>query len=143
MCEAGPSGDPPGSMCFARADGRKNPGPGPVHQRRNDRDVEESCKAAANMLRKIQRAPASPRPPNRARRHETPRSNASFETKHRPPAEFPELLSWEQSVAYETCFCENKIARRFCSGRLARCLREECRRHACPTVVIPLGYAAA
>ena len=131
MCGAGPSGDPRGSMCFARADGRKNPAPGPVHQRRNDRDVEENCKAAANMLRKIQKAPGERRPPSRVPRHETPRSNASFETKHRPPAEFPELPSWEQSVAYETCFCENKIARRFCSASWLAAVREECRRHAC------------
>ncbi len=110
MCEVVPSGDPRGSMCFARADGRRNLGPGPVNQPRNDRDVEENCKAAANTLRKIQKAPADLRPPSRARRHETPRSNASFETKHRPPAEFPELPSWEQSVPYKTCFCENKIS---------------------------------
>ena len=101
MCGADPSGDPHGSTCFARADEQKNPGPGPAHQRRNDRDVEENCKAAANTLRKARKAPGGRRPLNRVPRHETPRSNASFETKHRPPAEFPELLSWEQSVTYE------------------------------------------
>jgi len=102
MCGADPSGDPRGSMCFVRADTRKNPGPSPAHQRRNDRGVEENCKAAANMLRKIQKAPGEPRPLSRARPHETPRSNASFETKHRPPVAFQGLPSWVQSVAHET-----------------------------------------
>jgi len=101
MCEAGLSGDLPGSRCFARADGRRNLGPDPVHQRRNDRDVEESCKAAANMLHKIQRAPVELKSPG-IPPHETPRSNASFETKHHPPAAFPELPSWGESVAHET-----------------------------------------
>ena len=109
MCEACPSDDPPGSMCFARADEQKNPAPSPAHQLRNNRGAEENCKVAANMLRKIQRAPVELRPPSRVPRHETRPSNASFETKHRPPAEFPELPSWEQRLAYETCFCENKI----------------------------------
>src|SRR5258708_21206801 len=102
MCGAYLSGDPRGSMCFARADGRKNLGPGPAHQRRNDRGAEENCKAAANTLRKIRKAPGEPRPLNRVPRHEIPRSNASFETKHRLPVEFPELPSWEQSVLHET-----------------------------------------
>jgi hypothetical protein len=101
MCGADPSGDPRGSMCFARADRRKNPGPGPVHQRRDDRGVEENCKAAASMLRKIQKAPGEPRPLSRARRRETPRSNASFETKHRLPVAFQGLPSWGQIVAHE------------------------------------------
>ena len=113
MCGADPSGDPPGSMCLVRADARKNLGPGPAHQRRNDRGAEENCKAAANTLRKIRKAPGEKRSLNRVPRRETPRSNASFETKHRLPAEFQGLPSWGQSVAYETWFCENKIARRF------------------------------
>src|SRR5438874_2352831 len=116
MCGADPSGDPPGSMCFVRADARKNLGPGPAHQRRNDRGAEENCKAAANTLRKIRKAPGEKRSLNRVPRREIPRSNASFETKHRLPAEFQGLPSWGQSVAYETWFCENKIARRFCSA---------------------------
>jgi hypothetical protein len=101
MCGADPSGDPHGSTCFARADEQKNLGPGPVHQRRNDRGAEENCKAAANTLHKVRKAPAGRRPLNQVLQHGIRRSNASFETKHRPPAEFPELLSWEQSVAYE------------------------------------------
>ena len=112
MCGADPFGDPRSSMCFAPADGQKIPAPDPVHQRRNDRGAEENCKAAANTLRKVRKAPDGRRPLNRVPRHGIPRSNASFETKHRPPAEFPELPSWEQSVAYETCYCENKIVRR-------------------------------
>src|SRR5882724_2597661 len=102
MCGADPSGDPRGSMCFARADERKNLAPSPAHQRRNDRGAEENCKAAANTLRKIRKAPGERRPPIRVPRRETPRSNASFETKHRPPAEFLGLPSWEQSVAHGT-----------------------------------------
>src|SRR5262245_2056789 len=102
MCGAGPSGDPPDSTCFARAVERRNLELGLGHQRRNDPDGEENCKAVANTLRKIQTAPAEQRPPNRVPRHETPRSSASFETQHRPPAEFQGLLSWEQSVAHET-----------------------------------------
>ena len=61
-CEADPSGDPPGLMCFAPVDEQKNPGPGPVHQQRNDRGDEENCKAAANTLRKIRKAPGARRP---------------------------------------------------------------------------------
>ena len=110
MCEAVPSDDQPGSMCFARADGQKNPAPNPVHQLKNDRDVGENYKAAANMLRKIQRAPVELRPGSQVPPHETPRSNASFETKHHLPAKFPELLSWGESVAQGTWFCENKIS---------------------------------
>jgi hypothetical protein len=102
MCAADPSGDPRGSTCFARADGRKNLGLGPVRQRRSDRGVEENCKAAANTLRKIQKAPGERKPPNRAPRHEIPRSNASFETKHRPPVAFQGLPSWGQIVDHET-----------------------------------------
>jgi len=89
-------------MCFARADERKNLGPGPVHQRRNDRGAEENCKAAANTLRKIRKAPGERRPLHRVPLHETPRSNASFETKHRLPVAFQGLPSWGQIVAYET-----------------------------------------
>ena len=141
MCGADPSGDPRGSICFAQVDGRKNLGPGPVHQRRNDRDVEENCKAAANMLRKIQKAPADPRSPSRARRHETPRSNASSETKHRPPAEFPESPSWGQSVAYQICFCENKIARRFGGANWLAACGWNAGAGPVATVLIPPGYA--
>src|SRR5262249_3926000 len=100
-CEAGPSGDLPGSTCFARAVERKSPGPGPGRQRRNDRGDEENCKAAANTLRKNRKGPAEPRVLSRVPRHETPPSNASFETKHRPPAKFLGSPSWEQSVAHE------------------------------------------
>src|SRR5882757_7812371 len=102
MCGADPSGDPRGSMCFARADERKNLGPGPAHQRKNDRGDEENYKVAANTLRKIRKAPGERRPLNRVPRHETPRSNASFETKHRLLVAFQGLPSWGQIVAYET-----------------------------------------
>src|SRR6267143_7003473 len=93
-CEAGPFPGPHGSKCFAQADKRKNFGQDPVHQQRDTRGGEENCKAAANRLRKIRRVPAErillTPPPAHAKR----RSNASFETKHRPPAAFPELLSF-------------------------------------------------
>ena len=102
MCGAGPTADPRGSICFARADGRKNPGPGLAHQRRNDRGGEENCKAAANTLRKIRKGPAEPKPLLQLPRHEALPSNASFETTHRLPAAFQGLLSWEKSVAHET-----------------------------------------
>jgi len=62
----------------------------------NDRDGEENCKAAANRLRKIRRAPAEQIPLTPPPAHAKPRSNASFETKHRPPAAFPELLSFTE-----------------------------------------------
>jgi hypothetical protein len=143
MCGADPSGDPRGSMCFARADGQKNPAPSPVHQPRNDRGAEENCKAAANTLRKARKAPGWRRPVNRVPRHEIPRSNASFETKHRPPAEFPELLSWEQSVAYETLVCENKIAHRFYSANWPAVCRRNAGTAPAATALIPLGYASA
>jgi hypothetical protein len=61
-----------------------------------NRDGEENCKAAANRLRKILRAPVERIPltpfPLRVKRP----SNASFETMHRPPATFPGLLSFTQ-----------------------------------------------
>jgi len=60
----------------------------------NNRDAEQKCKAAANRFRKIQREPAGRILPTLPRAHATPQSNASFETKHRPPAAFPELLSF-------------------------------------------------
>ena len=142
MYGADPFGDPPGSMCFGRADGQKNPAPNPVHQRRNDLDVEENCKAAASMLRKIQRALGERRPLSRARRHERLQSNASFETKHRPPAEFPESPSWGQSVAYQICFCENKIARRFGGANWLAACGWNAGAGPVATVLIPLGYAA-
>src|SRR5215469_8541942 len=75
-------------MCFAQGDGQKNLGRGLVRQRMDDRGGEENYKAAANRPRKIQQAPAEQRALNRLPRHATPRSNASFETKHRPPAAF-------------------------------------------------------
>src|SRR5215471_406779 len=112
MCAVDLSGDPHGLMCFARADEQKNLGPSLVHQRRSDRDGVENYKAAANTLRKIRIAPRARQSLIRVPQHETPRSNASFETKHRLPEEFPGLPSWDQSVVHRMCFCENKIARR-------------------------------
>src|SRR5204863_601335 len=94
MCEADAFADPRGSVCFAQADGRRNPGRDPVHQRMKNRGDEENCKAAANRIRKIPRAPAERIPLGPPRAHATPRSNASFETKHRPPAAFRELPSF-------------------------------------------------
>src|SRR5205823_8498387 len=81
-------------MCFAQGGERRNLGRGPVRQRMNDRGGEENCKAVANRLRKIQRVPAERIPLTPSRAHATPQSNASFETKHRPPAAFPEWLSF-------------------------------------------------
>ena len=66
----------------------------------NDRDGEENYKAVANKLRKIRIVPGERIPLTPARAHATPRSNASFEMKHRPPAAFRELSSWLQTVAY-------------------------------------------
>src|SRR5205823_10390702 len=98
-CAADPFADLRWSMCFAQADARRNFGRGPVRQRMKSRGDEENCKAAANRLRKNRREPAWPIPLSPAPEHATQRSNASFETKHRPPAAFPELPSWPQSVA--------------------------------------------
>ena len=94
MCAADLSDDPLGSMYFAQEVEQKNPGPSPVHQRRNDRGAEENYKAAASKLHKIQKAPDGLTLLNRTRRHETLRSNASFETKHHPPVAFQELPSY-------------------------------------------------
>jgi hypothetical protein len=62
----------------------------------NNRGGEENCKAVANRLRKIRRVPAERSPLIPARARAKPQSNASFETKHRPPAAFQELLSFTQ-----------------------------------------------
>ena len=102
MCEADPFAGPRGSMCFAREDGRKNLGRGPVHQRKDGPDGEEKCKAAANRLRKIQKVHPGRMTPNRLRPHAVRLSNASFETKHRLPVAFQGLPSWGQIVAHET-----------------------------------------
>src|SRR5262249_33367177 len=102
MCGGDPSDDRRGSKCFAREVERKNPGPSPAHQRKSVRGGAENCKGAANTLRKIRIAPAEQKPLFRVPRHETPRSSASSETQHRPPAEFLGLPSWEQSVAHRS-----------------------------------------
>src|SRR4029077_10404089 len=98
-CEADPFPDQRGSKCFAQVNRRRNFERDPAHQRTDNRGGEESYTAAANRLRKIRRAPAARIPLTPARAHATPRSNASFETKHRPPAAFQELPSWLQRLA--------------------------------------------
>src|SRR5262249_24793991 len=98
-CEGGPFPGPHGSKCFAQANKRKNSGPDPVHQQGGIRGGEENCKAVANRLRKIRPVPAEPIPLTPARRHARRPSNASFETKHRPPAAFRELPSWLRIIA--------------------------------------------
>src|SRR2546425_12786885 len=110
-CEGDPFADPRGLMCVAQADGRRTLGRNPAHQQMDDRGGEENCRAAANKLRKIRRAPVERIPPTPTREHATPRSNASFETKHPPPAAFQELPSWLQRVARRTLSSENKIVR--------------------------------
>ncbi|PYK11616.1 MAG: hypothetical protein DME65_06820 [Verrucomicrobia bacterium] len=59
-----------------------------------NRGGEQNCKAAANKLRKIPRAPVERKRPLPRDWHAKQRSNASFETKHLPLAVFPELLSF-------------------------------------------------
>jgi len=111
-CEGDPFADPRGLMCVAQADGRRTLGRDPVHQRMNDRGGEENCKAAANRLRKTRRVPAGRIPlsplPARAKR----RSNASFETKHRPPAVFPGSLSFTKRRLSNAILREQNRARR-------------------------------
>src|SRR5213083_625361 len=99
-CEAGPFPGPHGSKCFAQANKRRNFGRDPVHQQRDTRGGEENCKAAANRLRKIRRVPAERIQVTPARARARRPSNASFETKHRPPAAFRELPSWLRIIAY-------------------------------------------
>jgi len=65
----------------------------------------------ANRLRKIRRAPPERIPPIPARAHATPPSNASFETKHRPPAVFQELLSFTQRRLLKASLREQNRAR--------------------------------
>src|SRR6266446_5025119 len=109
-CEGDPFADPRGLMCVAQADGRRTLGPDPAHQQMDDRGGGENCRAAANKLRKIRRAPVERIPPTPCREHATPRSNASFETKHRPPAAFQGSLSFTKR-RLTNAFSENKIAR--------------------------------
>src|SRR5262249_51624707 len=80
-------------------DERKNLGRDPGRQRTKNRGDEENCKAVANRLRKIRRAPAERTPLIHRRVRATRRSNASFETKHRPLVAFPGLLSFTQRRA--------------------------------------------
>src|ERR1700752_4576505 len=89
------------------------------------------------MLRKIRTVPDGRQTLNRVPRHETPRSNALFETKHRPLAAFQGLPSWEQSVAHATGFCENKIPPAGSVVLTSRLLTPEYRHHASSKVPIP------
>src|SRR5438046_9385840 len=115
MCEADPFADPRGSVCFAQADGRRNPGQDPAHQRTNNRGAEESYKAVANKLRKIRKAPAERIPLSPPRAHATPRSNASFDTKHRPPEAFPESPSFTKGGFITVSFrAYNRMRVLFC-----------------------------
>src|SRR5438067_9152502 len=98
-------------MCFPQEGGRRNLGRGPVRQRMNDRGGEQKCKAVANRLRKIRRVPAERILLTPSRAHATPQSNASFETKHRPPAAFLELLSFTQRRATNVTLRELNRAR--------------------------------
>src|SRR5438067_11904871 len=83
----------------------------------NDRGGEQQCKAVANRLRKIRRVPAERILLTPSRAHATPQSNASFETKHRPPAVFPELLSFTQRRATNVTLRElNREGSSYCSG---------------------------
>src|SRR4051794_14854582 len=94
-CEADPFADLPESTCFGQADGRRNLGRDLAHQRMKSRGGEENCKAVANRLRKIRRVPPNRIPlTTRFPEHAKPQSNASSETKHRPPAAFQELPSF-------------------------------------------------
>jgi hypothetical protein len=77
----------------------------------NDRGGEENCKAAANRLRKIPRVPAERILLSPFRAHATPRSNASFETKHLPPATFQESLSSSQRRPMNVILREENRAR--------------------------------
>src|SRR5438034_8927999 len=90
------------SAYYSQAEAIRNFERHPESKRMKSRGDEENCKHAANMLRKNRRGPAWPIPLSPAPEHATQRSNASFETKHRPPAVFPELPSWPQSVAQRT-----------------------------------------
>jgi hypothetical protein len=65
-----------------------------VHQRMENRGGEENCKAVANRLRRIRRVPAGRIPLTPSPERAKPQSNASFETKHRPPAAFQGLPSF-------------------------------------------------
>ena len=76
----------------------------------NGRGSEEKCKVVANRLHKILRAHDAPTPLNPPPVHATPRSNASFETKHRPPATFQESLSYHNKVIQRLCVSQNKFA---------------------------------
>src|SRR2546428_11535918 len=101
-CEGDPFADPRGLMCVAQADGRRTLGRDPAHQQMDDRGGGENCRAAANKLRKIQRAPVERFPPTPCPEHATTRSNASFATKHRPPAAFqgsPSVTNRPLSIA--------------------------------------------
>src|SRR5713101_8082994 len=110
-CEGDPFADPRGLMCVAQADGRRTLGRDPAHQQMDDRGGGENCRAAANKLRKIRRAPVERIPPTPCREHAIPRSNASFETKHRPPAAFQGSLSFTKR-RLTNAISENKIVRR-------------------------------
>src|SRR2546426_8101861 len=98
-CEAGPFAYPRASVCFAQANKRKNLGRDPVRQRMKSLGGEGNCKGVANRLRKTRRAPHERIPLIRSPAHARRPSNASFETKHRPPAAFRELPSWLRTIA--------------------------------------------
>ena len=100
--------------CFA-TDRQRNLERDPVRQRMENRGGEGNCKGVANRLRKIRRVPAERIPLTPCPEHAKPRSNASFETKHHPPAAFQELPSFtkrrpmnailREQIAQTGCVC--------------------------------------
>ena len=95
MYEAGLSSGLRGSTYFVQAGARKNPGQDPALREKRDLGVAQSCKEAANTLRKNRKALFSLFPLDRTVEHGTPESSASIETQLLLPAMFPVSVSWD------------------------------------------------
>ena len=78
MYEAGLSPDLRDSTYFVQAGARKNPGQDPAPQEKRDLDVAQSCKEAANTLRKNLKALLLLFPLDRTVERGTPESSVSI-----------------------------------------------------------------
>ena len=93
MCGAGLSPDLRDSTYFLQAGARKNPGQDPAPQEKRDLDVAQSCKEAANTLRRNWKAPFELISRTEFVERAELKSSASIETPLLPPAMFQVSVS--------------------------------------------------
>src|SRR6267378_4730724 len=82
------------STYFLQGDGQKNPGQDPAPQEKGDLDVAQSCKEAANMLRRNSKAPFELISPTEFVERAELKSSASSESQLLLLAMFQVSVSW-------------------------------------------------